>query len=215
MFDLTNYDVYIFDCDGVILDSNNLKSEAFSEALKGEPRDKIDALIEYHKINGGISRYEKFKYFYEVIHPSTDKEDKCRKAILRFGRIVSERLKVACLIPGVEDFLDNSKSLSKALYVNSGGDEKELRKLFKERNISKYFKEIYGSPFSKEKNLEKILSSSGENTRFLFFGDSKSDYQAANSFEIDFVYISGVSEWQNPKGKFIFTSSNFVDLINL
>jgi HAD superfamily hydrolase (TIGR01549 family) len=214
MFDISNYDVYIFDCDGVILDSNKLKSEAFRDALAGEPRDKIDDLVDFHKINGGISRYEKFKYFYEVIHPSIDKEDECKKAILRFGKIVSERLKVVDCIPGVEDFLKSSKSLSKELYVNSGGDEKELRSLFTKRNLSEYFNKIYGSPDTKEKNLEKILNSYQESTRYLFFGDSKSDYLAAKAFNIDFVYISGVSEWQNPEGNFIFTTSNFIDLIN-
>ena len=214
MINLQDYDVYIFDCDGVILDSNKLKSEAFRDALAGEPRDKIEDLVNFHKINGGISRYEKFKYFYEVIHPSIDKEDKCKKAILRFGKIVSERLKVVDCIPGVEDFLKNSKSLSKELYVNSGGDEKELKSLFTKRNLSKYFNEIYGSPDTKEKNLEKILNSYKEGTRYLFFGDSKSDYLAAKVFNIDFVFISGVSEWQNPEGSFIFTTSNFVDLSN-
>ena len=215
MFDLGNYDVYIFDCDGVILDSNKLKSAAFRDALAGEPIDKVDDLVEFHKTNGGISRYEKFKYFYEVIHPSIDKEDKCKKAILRFGEIVSERLQVVDYIPGVEDFLKYSKSLSKELYVNSGGDEKELRNLFSERNISKYFNEIYGSPHTKEKNVERILKFYKKNTRYLFFGDSKSDYLAAKSFDIDFVYISGVSEWQNPTGDFIFTTSNFTDLIDI
>ena len=49
MLDLTSYDVYIFDCDGVILNSNELKSEAFRDALAGEPRDKVNDLVNYHK----------------------------------------------------------------------------------------------------------------------------------------------------------------------
>lgn len=214
MINLGLYDIYIFDCDGVILDSNKLKSEAFRGALEGEPKDKVSKLVDFHKANGGISRYEKFKYFYEVIYPSLDKEKKCRKAILNFGEIVSRELMNIDYIPGILDFLKSSKDLSKDLYVNSGGDEEELRILFKKRKIDKYFNGIYGSPDTKEKNLDKIINSYKEERRCLFFGDSKSDYLAAKKFSIDFVFVSGVSEWQNPNGHFTFTVKDFGDLIN-
>ena len=35
MIDIAKYDYFIFDCDGVILNSNALKSKAFAEALTG------------------------------------------------------------------------------------------------------------------------------------------------------------------------------------
>jgi len=215
MFDLSNYDVYIFDCDGVILDSNKLKSEAFRDALAGEPKDKVNDLVNYHKANGGISRYEKFKYFYEIIHPSKDKAAKCEEAIVRFGQLVFEKLQVVDYIPGVEDFLNSSQSLSKDSFVNSGGDQKELRALFSKRKISKYFKEIYGSPDTKELNLKKIINLYPNNKKYLFFGDSKSDYLAAKAFDIDFVFISGASEWETPTSSFTFSARNFTDLIHL
>ena len=31
----------------------------------------------------------------------------------------------------------------------------------------------------------------------LYFGDAKSDYEAALSFNMDFVFISGFSDWEN------------------
>ena len=65
MIDLKKYQVCIFDCDGVILDSNKIKTNAFKQALKDEPRDKIEQLVKYHKENGGVSRYKKFEYFYK------------------------------------------------------------------------------------------------------------------------------------------------------
>lgn len=214
MLDLTNYDVYIFDCDGVILDSNELKSEAFRDALSVEPINKVNDLVNYHKANGGISRYEKFKYFYEIIHPSIDKEAKCEEAIVRFGQLVFEKLQFVDYIPGVEDFLNISQSLSKDSFVNSGGDQAELRALFSKRKISKYFKEIYGSPDTKESNLKKIIKRYPNNKKFVFFGDSKSDYLAAKAFGIDFVFISGASEWKNPTCSFTFSVKNFTDLID-
>ena len=67
MINLQDYDIFIFDCDGVILDSNKLKSDAFRQALEYEPEEMVEELVRYHKLNGGISRYEKFNYFYKSI----------------------------------------------------------------------------------------------------------------------------------------------------
>ena len=67
MIDIAKYDFFIFDCDGVILNSNNLKSKTFAEALAGEPPDLVAEFVEYHKNNGGISRYKKFWYYYKTM----------------------------------------------------------------------------------------------------------------------------------------------------
>jgi beta-phosphoglucomutase-like phosphatase (HAD superfamily) len=39
---LCDYDFVVFDCDGVILKSNQLKSDAFAKALEGEPAASSD-----------------------------------------------------------------------------------------------------------------------------------------------------------------------------
>ena len=49
MKELKNIKNFIFDCDGVILNSNEIKSNAFAQSLKDEPTDLVDAFIEYHK----------------------------------------------------------------------------------------------------------------------------------------------------------------------
>ena len=92
------------------------------------------------------------------------------------------------------------KTQGKKWFIVSGGDQTELRELFKERNISDYFDGgIYGSPDTKEqillreKQLNHLLLPS------LFFGDSRVDHIASKSCEIDFIFISGWSDFQNYK----------------
>ena len=63
----------IFDCDGVLFDSNHIKSNVFSEVLSGESREAIDAFSKFHAANGGLSRYKKFDWFYRDY---LDKEEK-------------------------------------------------------------------------------------------------------------------------------------------
>ena len=55
--------IHIFDCDGVITDTNQLKTIAFEEtAKKNIPKEYIPHLLKFHRKNGGKSRWEKFEY---------------------------------------------------------------------------------------------------------------------------------------------------------
>ena len=54
MINFEKYSFIIFDYDGVVLDSNKLKSEAFAEALKNEPPDLVLELVEFHNNNKGF-----------------------------------------------------------------------------------------------------------------------------------------------------------------
>ena len=60
---LTKYNSFVFDNDGVIMDSNAAKTDAFAKALEGEDQELIEEFLQYHKDFGGISRFEKFEYF--------------------------------------------------------------------------------------------------------------------------------------------------------
>ena len=57
MIEFNKYNSIIFDCDGVILNSNQIKTNAFRKVLKQFNNKAIDEFIQYHKDNGGISRY--------------------------------------------------------------------------------------------------------------------------------------------------------------
>mgnify|MGYP001166562511 FL=1 len=212
MVDLNSYDIFIFDCDGVILDSNSLKTDAFRDALKSEPKHLIEEMITYHMVNGGISRYKKFNHFFSKIRSSDDIEKDTDQAIKKFADFVRSGLLEVEFIPGVISFLE-STFCSKHIYVNSGSDENELRHVFQKRNISHFFKEIYGSPNTKEVNMRKILEKYGQDSKAIFFGDSASDYEAARSSKTDFVFVSDVSEWKNPEGDFTFVIENFESII--
>ena len=94
MINVDEYDIFIFDCDGVILDSNKLKSNAFAESLPNEPPDLVAEFVEYHKKNGGISRYEKFRYYYKNMKKQIEAEAEIDKALNTFAIIVREIYKL-------------------------------------------------------------------------------------------------------------------------
>lgn len=56
----------IFDFDGVIIESAEIKTDAFRTLFAGYP-DMLPEIIAHHQKNSGISRYKKFRYIYEKI----------------------------------------------------------------------------------------------------------------------------------------------------
>ena len=64
--DLAGYKYIVFDCDGVILDSNQIKTDAFTYALSSYKKSEINKLISYHK-KWWSFRYRKFNYFFKNI----------------------------------------------------------------------------------------------------------------------------------------------------
>ena len=192
MLDLTQYQQIIFDCDGVILDSNEIKSNAFSETLIDEDEELVKQFIDFHKENGGISRFKKFDYFFNKIKNQKIYEKSLNNALKRYAKLSYEGLKNASEIDGVRSLLIKLKEFEIDSFVISGGEQNEVRRVLKHQNLNKYFKNIYGSPISKEDHLINIKP-----TNSLYFGDAKSDYIAAKNFDIDFVFISGASDWDN------------------
>ena len=79
---MDKYKFFFFDFDGVIVDSLGIKAEAFGSLFTEYGQDIVNKVIDYHLNNGGVSRYEKFKYYYnellnkEITPEITDKLDK-------------------------------------------------------------------------------------------------------------------------------------------
>ena len=119
MFDYSRYDYLVFDCDGVILDSNRLKSKAFTDALPGEPAQLVHAFVDFHQKHGGISRYDKFRYYFREMKKSHDVEKETLVAIRRFATIVKKGLLECDYVPGVLEFLKRTNSLGIPLFVVS------------------------------------------------------------------------------------------------
>ena len=52
----------IFDFDGVISESVGVKADGFAMIYKEYGTNIVDKVLNHHYANGGVSRYEKFRY---------------------------------------------------------------------------------------------------------------------------------------------------------
>ena len=174
------------------MDSNKVKSEAFAKSIIGESKLLIDQFIDYHKENGGVSRFVKLEYFFKVLKEQKEYQKELETALKKYSELSYRGLLNCELIPGIEDILRFLFSHNIDCYVISGGEQSEVRSVLKEKKISNFFKDILGSPTTKKKHLKRLRLDNA-----LYFGDAWSDFDAANNFHIDFVYISGASEWKD------------------
>ncbi len=196
---LNSYKNLIFDCDGIILNSNKIKTEAFREVVFHYGNEAAEELVNFHVMNGGISRYEKFNYFFETIssHHNLDKNYiNVEKLIKNYSSIVQKKLEV-CEIS--KQIIQYRKYSDRIWYVVSGSDQNELIKIFKKKQLINNFQGgIYGSPLSKDEIFKKIFKyKMDEISKSIYIGDSKYDFLAAKKIGLDFVFLSKWSEFKD------------------
>ena len=177
----------IFDFDGVLVESVDIKTRSFARLFESEGKEVVDKVLNYHLQHGGVSRYEKFNYIYNNIlcRQLTDEifNDLCK----RFSKLVFGEVVKAPYVKGSKEFLDNNTT-NYIFFVCSATPQKEIESIIQRRNMSIYFKEIYGSPLSKAEIIQKILNNNNLSSQeIVYVGDSLTDYEATKDKQIFFI----------------------------
>lgn len=185
----------VFDCDGVILNSNRIKTDAFRQVAMRYGPDAAEALVQYHVQNGGISRYRKFEHLLKGILGQAAGEAEIRELTDAYGECVYRELLRCAVSEGLHDLRE--VTAGQAWMVVSGGDEKELRRVFSARRLAPLFdRGIHGSPATKEQILEREIASGNLALPALFIGDSRYDHEAASRAGLRFAFARAWTEFQ-------------------
>lgn len=198
--DIKQYKSIVFDCDGVVLDSNVVKTEAYFRTAKNLGASDADAqaLVDYHVRLGGISRYHKFDYYLREILQQTATQDAIQILLDEFARELEVGLLHCEVAPGLLALREITPDAN--WMILSGGDQQEIRTLFAKRNLQSLFDGgLFGSPDNKDTVLAREKTNGNLQFPALFIGDSKYDYEAATRAGLDFVFLSDwteVADWQ-------------------
>lgn len=190
--------VIFWDFDGVILNSNEVRDSGFEIVLKDFPKNQVELLLNYHRQNGGLSRYVKFRYFFEVIRGEKVSNKQIQDYASKFSEIMLNILtNKDLLINDSLSFIKKNKEKYR-MHIVSGSDGKELKLLCKYLGIDHYFETINGSPEIKINLVKKILDKYDykiENC--VLIGDSINDYEAAIINKIKFLGYNYFQEKEN------------------
>ena len=174
-----NIKAIIFDFDGVLVESVDVKTRAFARIFEDEGVEVVKKVIDFHLMNGGLSRIRKFRYYYEEILKCSLSEDKLSELCNTFSQLVIDEVINSPYVNGAKEFLEKYHC-DIDLYVASGTPEGELRKIVRCREMDVYFKDVYGSPRKKGEIVKSILQENGYDPRdVIFVGDSITDLKGA------------------------------------
>ena len=192
-----SYQVFVFDLDGLILDSLNDLSKCLVGAVSNyATQSEIEAFQKYDIKNPGASRFTKVDYFLEKIVQEKDPNPKRIEILKDFAERSFDARKNAKISNGFEKFVVKFQHLNHILLSNC--DNSQITVVSDHHGISKYFNSgIIGTPPSKELRAEAIRSEF-PNSQILSLSDSESDAIIARKSDFDFLYVNEFARGCDP-----------------
>lgn len=176
----------VADFDGTIVESVDIKTEAFRELFSGYP-ERLEEIMTYHLSHNGISRFVKLQHIYERIVGVPFDEALRAEVARRFSETVFRRVVACPFVRGAEEFLGRFASRV-PLYVVSASPEEELARVVAARGLAGHFRGVFGSPETKVNHVRRILAREGSAPGdAVYVGDSLEDYRVARSLGIPFI----------------------------
>lgn len=209
-----------WDFDGVIADSVNVKTDAFYELYLPYGKNIAEKVKEYHLANGGVSRFKKFEYWQTELlgNPAPIPQSVIDNLASRFSSLVMNKVINAPYIKGVyETIVKYSTKVSN--YIISGTPEGEMKAIIDGRGLIPYFKDVLGSPETKEALTTKLIKREGFDSReVIFIGDAPSDYRSAEQNNTWFIlrkHEDNIELFKDYRSFVISDFTNFDEVFNL
>jgi phosphoglycolate phosphatase-like HAD superfamily hydrolase len=203
----------IFDFDGVIAESIQVKTDAYASLYNQYGNDIVKKVIDHHEDNGGMSRFEKIKLYHSSYLNKKLTYEEINELASQFSKLVVNKI---ISVPYVSGALDYIKKCSKKynLFISTGTPTDEMIQILNKKDIAKYFIEVHGSPEKKYEHISKIVSNYNYHPdELLFYGDANSDIDAAKQANIPFILVKNSFNEKlvkTFKGKII---NNFMSLL--
>ena len=187
---LDDAEAVFFDFDGVIVDSHDVKTRAFAALYVEDHPHIVEAVMAYHNLHGGMSRYKKFDYFERVLLEREPTPERLAELGDRFADAVVEAVVASPEIPGASELLRALGERATPCYVASGTPEEELKQIVERRRLERYFRAVRGSPGEKAEILAELSALYRHDaSRCVMVGDAMTDYAAAQSAGMAFLGV--------------------------
>ncbi|MFW5487288.1 MAG: HAD family hydrolase [Desulfovibrio sp.] len=170
----------VFDCDGVILESVDIKTRAFEHVFVPYGEEAVAEVRDFHLRFGGVNRLKKFAHVIRTVLGREMTQQESSTLNDEFSAFCTDSL-LDC--PLVDGFLEVAERWCTILpsYVASGAPQDELDQILKHKNLSRFFEGIYGSPHKKENIITMAAKRHGiDVASVLMIGDAGTDLDAAS-----------------------------------
>jgi phosphoglycolate phosphatase-like HAD superfamily hydrolase len=169
----------VFDCDGIILESTDIKSRAFFALAEPFGPEAQHRFRKYHEEHAGVSRFNKFAWLYETVVGREISAVESEELGRRFTQLCREEVLAAPFVPGFQALLDRWHGRV-PLFVASGTPHQELAEILEARGVAGKFHGVYGTPPAKAALLRRLIADhSLDPASTVMIGDGETDYEAA------------------------------------
>lgn len=176
-----------FDFDGVIAESVSAKTDAFKEMYLPYGEKIANQVIDYHINHGGVSRYNKFKYWEKTFFGKEITEERVQEMAQEFSSLVLNKVINSDEVSGANTFIKKYSKTFK-FWIITGTPTTEIEIIAKERGLTDYFVGIHGSPENKRYWTEYLLEKHNlKREETLFLGDATTDQDAAEFSNLHFA----------------------------
>jgi phosphoglycolate phosphatase-like HAD superfamily hydrolase len=176
-----------FDFDGVITESVSAKTDAFEEMYLPYGEEIAAKVVEYHKLHGGVSRYEKFKYFHKEFLNEIIDENKVNELANQFSNIVLDKVINSDEVLGANYFIEKYHTKFQ-FWVITGTPTTEIELIAEKRKLTDFFIGLHGSPNNKRYWTENLIKKYNlKRDEIIFLGDATTDMDAADFSKTHFA----------------------------
>lgn len=185
----------IFDFDGTLVNSNNIKRQTYYEVVKsfGDVSPIVDDVL---TSSVGKNRFSIFCEISEravrsgVLSSVRTIDEWVELFVDRYSRICETQVSICPEIPGATNSLQYLTSQGHLLFINSSTPTDLLKRILRLRLLENYFTEVYGSPVSKIENLRAIVKKYEMlSNQLVVIGDGKDDQESATAIGCHFVGV--------------------------
>ncbi len=181
----------VFDFDGTLVRSNQIKRDCFYETLADVPGGAaiLDGLF--------ADRYrgDRFALFHEVVR----RLGPGRAAAIpspgtlagHYGKLCRERVAGAPEVPGAAAALTRLSKAGTRIYLISATPQQPLEQLVSDRGLARFFELVLGGPTGKPAHLRRVIEARGiEATDIVMVGDGHDDQAAAVQAGCRFIAVT-------------------------
>lgn len=177
-----------FDVDGVLIDSMDIKAEAFAGAFADRP-DLRDAIFALHHANGGVTRSAKIALIFRNLLKVEPTPGDIDERVAAFSDAVVTQVVAAPAIEGADDAVAHWSGLTELHAVSATPDD-ELKRIFDSRGMTELFATVQGCPPAKADLVDATIVQRGlDRARCVLVGDSREDHAAAQATGIAFIQV--------------------------
>lgn len=181
--------IIFWDFDGVIKDSNNIKSDAFYRLFAGFGNTLASRIRAHHEVNTGQSRYEKIPIYLGWCDIEPD-ENLVAQYARRFAELVCDGVIESDWVPGVVDYIRANRH-TKKMFLLTATPHTEIKYILQRLGIEECFAAVFGYPTDKRDGMKSVLINQGCPPGYaVMVGDSIDDFRAAEAIDVPFILRS-------------------------